>query len=391
MEAQQDEKFMRRALELAEKARGRTSPNPLVGAVIVKGKKIISEGYHKKAGMPHAEIEALKKIKNKAKGATLYMTLEPCSHTGRTPPCVKALIKSEISRVVIGMMDPNPLIQGEGIHVLKTSGIKVKVGVLEEECRRQNEFFTKWITHQIPFVVLKVAATLDGMVATQQGDSKWLTSVKARQHVHQMRDQVDAILVGVNTIVRDNPQLTTRIIDKKGKDPIRIILDSTLYIDLNARIFEIKSKAPTWIATTSRADPHKVQQVKKKKNAEVLMCRDEDGRIDLNDLLIQLGQREISSLMVEGGPAIHSSFVNVRLADKIMIYYAPKLLGKHGGIEIIQGEQYFWIANGLELPPFDRAHPLGQSANLRSYKRIDLARQFFRAINCRFQQDEALR
>jgi diaminohydroxyphosphoribosylaminopyrimidine deaminase / 5-amino-6-(5-phosphoribosylamino)uracil reductase len=336
----QDIQFMKRALELAAKARGRTSPNPLVGAVIVKNNKIIGEGYHKKAGRPHAEVEAIRqaqrKGKNKTQGATLYVNLEPCSHTGRTPPCTTAILKAGFARVVIGMMDPNPLIQGEGLHILKTNGIKVKVGVLADECAQLNEYFSKWIVRQMPFVILKVATTLDGMVATQQGDSKWLTGVEARQHVHQMRDEVDAILVGVNTVMRDDPQLTTRITGKKGLDPIRIVIDSTLYIDPKACIFNDKSKSPTWIAATEQADARKIKRIQKKKNADVIVCRDKDGRVDLHDLLFQLGQRGVTSLLVEGGPAIHSSFVNENLGDKIMVYYAPKLLGG-GALSMFNG------------------------------------------------------
>jgi len=361
----QDIPFMKRALLLAEKARGRTSPNPLVGAVVVKNGQVLAEGYHKKAGGAHAEIEALKKCGHKAKGATLYVTLEPCPHYGRTPPCVETLIKSRLSRVVIGMMDPNPLVRGKGIRLLKARGVKVRVGVLQEECERQNESYVKWIVHQRPFVILKVAATLDGMVATGQGDSKWVTSVEARQHVHQMRDQVDAILIGVNTVVRDDPRLTTRMIGKKGRDPIRIIVDGTLYIDPQRKVLNLKSKAPTWLATTHEANPVKIEEIKKKKNVDILTCRDQNGRLDLKDLLIQLGQRGVASLLVEGGPAIHSSFINERLADKVMIYYAPKLLGG-GALSMfnslrVASLKHLFVLRGL------KATPIGDDMLLEGY------------------------
>ncbi len=231
---QEDERWMKRALRLAEKGRGRTSPNPMVGAVLVKNGKSVGEGYHVKAGTDHAEIIALKRAGEEARGAILYLNLEPCTHYGRTPPCAPAVIEAKVKRAVIGMEDPNPSVRGRGLESLKRAGLDVEVGILEKECRRLNEAFCKYITKKEPFVILKVAATLDGKIATREGDSKWISGETSRRFVHRMRDQVDGVVVGIGTVLKDDPQLTARI--KKGRDPYRVILDSQLRIPEEAKV-----------------------------------------------------------------------------------------------------------------------------------------------------------
>src|SRR3989304_899935 len=245
-----DEKWMKRVLRLAGAGRGRTSPNPLGGAVLVKNGKGVGEGYHARIGEAHAEIVALRQAGEEARGAVLYLNLEPCTHYGRTPPCVPQVIKAGLKRVVIGTKDPNPVVNGKGIETLRKSGLDIKVGVLEKECKRLNEGFCKYILGKEPFVILKVAATLDGKIATRNGNSKWISGEASRRFVHKLRDQVDGIIVGTGTVLKDDPMLTTRI--KGGRNPYRIILDSRLRIPKKAKVIEI-SPSKTIIATTELA------------------------------------------------------------------------------------------------------------------------------------------
>ena len=328
--------YIRRCLELASKGAGRTSPNPIVGAVIVRDGKIVTEGFHRKAGLSHAEVEAIRSVGATTGGCpdtTLYVNLEPCCHHGRTPPCTSAILKSGIRRVVVGVVDPNPKVAGKGIALLRKNGVKVTVGVMAEECRRANEAYFKFITTGRPFVILKVAATLDGMVATQEGEARWITSTASRREVHRLRDRVDAILVGANTVARDNPRLTTRLPGRKGHDPIRIILDSHLYADPDAAVFD-KGDSPrkgrSMIATVEPLLPER-RRLFEKKGVEILICRKKpDGPVDLADLLDRLGQKGITSLLLEGGPTVHSSFLRERLVDKFMTFYSPRFLGGTG-------------------------------------------------------------
>ena len=240
---------MKMALELAEQGRGWTSPNPMVGAVVVKDGTVVGKGFHKAAGSTHAEIHALNDAGEKARGATLYVTLEPCSHIGRTPPCTQAILTSGIKRVVAGMKDPNPLVIGGGLAFLKSQGLDVSAGVCEDECLRLNEIFIKSVTTSLPFVILKCAATLDGRIATRTGDSKWITNPLSRQFVHELRHAVDAIMVGIGTVLKDNPLLTTRLEGRKGSDPIRIVLDTHLSIPPNARLLHLTSDSDTLLVT----------------------------------------------------------------------------------------------------------------------------------------------
>ncbi len=321
--------YMAVALDLARLGLGRTSPNPAVGAVLVKNGKVVGTGFHKKAGLPHAEVEALRGRSGQAQGATLYVTLEPCCHQGRTPPCTDAILKSGVREVVVGMKDPDPRVAGQGIALLRKGGLRVRVNVLRKECEDLNEAYIKHRTTGMPLVILKVGATLDGMIATRTGESRWITGEKARLQAHHLRDRVDAILVGANTIMRDNPRLTTRIPGHKSHQPARIILDSTLYVDGEARVFQDTKKAPTWIATVTHEHDPKVA-VFRKRGVGFVFCRSQEGRVDLGDLLLKLGSKGVLSLLVEGGPTVHSAFLKAGLADRMVMFVAPRFLGESG-------------------------------------------------------------
>lgn len=318
-----DKRWMKRALRLAQKGRGRTSPNPMVGAILVKDGKVVGEGYHARAGEAHAEIVALRKAGDEARGAILYINLEPCAHHGKTPPCAPALIKSGVKRVVVGMEDPNPLVKGRGLDMLRAAGLDVEVGILKEACLNLNEAFYKYIQTRKPFVILKVAATLDGKIATPGGESKWITGEKSRRFVHHLRNEVDGLLVGIGTILRDDPLLTTRV--RAGRDPIRIILDSRLRISEKAKVIETNPER-TILATSEQASKERVEGFEKK-GVRVLILDTIEGRINLTSLLHKLGEMEVMSLLVEGGSEINGSFLALGLVDKIFLFLSPKLLG----------------------------------------------------------------
>ena len=319
------EKYMRMALKLAEKAAGRTSPNPLVGAVIVKDGKIIGRGYHLRAGTPHAEIHALREAGDKAVGAALYVTLEPCSHFGRTPPCSQAVIKAGIAEVYVAMQDPNPLVAGRGIKQMGEAGIRVHVGLLEDEACRLNEIFIKYITTRTPFVLLKTAMTLDGKIATRTGHSRWVTGEAAREMVHCLRDRYDAILVGVNTILADDPALTCRV--PEGRDPVRIVLDSRARTPAGALAVMQESPASTYVVITDKAPFGRIVDLSATKAKIIRAAADSQGRVDLPSLLRKLGEMEITSLLVEGGAEVAASFLEAGLVDKVLTFVAPKIIG----------------------------------------------------------------
>ena len=285
---------MELAIKLAKKGEGKVNPNPMVGAVIVKDGIVIGEGYHEKYGEGHAEVNAFKSLKEDPSGATMYVTLEPCSHYGKTPPCADKIIKNNIKRVVIGMIDPNPLVAGNGVDKLKKAGIEVKVGVLEEKCKKLNEVFIKYILSKKPFVVLKTAMSLDGKIATRTGESKWISSEKSRLQVHNLRNKLSAIMVGVNTVIKDNPELTCRI--ENGNNPIRIIVDSTLRIPMNSKVLQNKDNK-TIIATTKRANIKNMQELLKK-NINVLIIDEKNGQVDLSALIKKLGELNIDSILL---------------------------------------------------------------------------------------------
>jgi diaminohydroxyphosphoribosylaminopyrimidine deaminase/5-amino-6-(5-phosphoribosylamino)uracil reductase len=319
-----DEKYMSMALRLAAKARGRTSPNPLVGAVVVKGGRVIGRGWHRKAGEPHAEAIALAQAGPAAKGATLYVTLEPCSHTGkRTPPCSPLVVQSRVRRLVVAMIDPNPRVSGQGIRAVEKAGIEVETGILRAEAAKLNEAFIKHVTTGLPFVTLKIAQTLDGKIATASGESQWITGEKARAEGHKLRDMNDAIIVGVNTVLKDDPSLTARI--PKGHDPVRVIIDSRLRIPENARVITQKSPARTIIAATRDAPGTKIERLQHA-GAEVLMVKAAQGRVDMRDLLRKLGRLDIMSALIEGGAEVNASALKAGVVDKIILFVAPLLM-----------------------------------------------------------------
>ena len=318
-----DESYMREALRIAEYARGRTSPNPLVGAVIVRDGTIVASGWHRAAGEPHAEIHALRMAGELARGATLYVTLEPCAHHGRTGPCAEAVIAAGLARVVVALSDPNPLVAGRGIHLLTAAGIEVTTGVCEDEARRQNEIFLKWVTTKRPFVTLKTAMTLDGKIASHTGASRWITGAAARARVHAYRNEYDAILVGIGTVLADDPSLTTRLEHGTGKNPLRIVLDSEARTPLDAKLVA-DGAAPTIIVVSERADHRRVNLLRAC-GAEVVTLGTQ--RVDIAALLDYLGAREITSLFVEGGAAVNWSLLAGGSVDKVHAFIAPMLMG----------------------------------------------------------------
>lgn len=331
-----DTKFMREALRQARKGFGRTSPNPAVGAVIVENGIVIAKGYHEKAGLPHAEINAIKKADEKASGCTLYVTLEPCNHYGRTPPCTESILKAGISRVVVGMKDPNPNVSGGGSEFLQKNGIDVISGVLEKECRDLNEAFLKYTLEKRPFVIAKAAVTLDGWTATATGHSKWITNDKSRQYVHRLRDQVDAVMVGVGTVLADDPQLTTRLKRGRGKDPLRIVIDSCLRTPPDAKVVNHTSSADTIIAVGSEVPATALERFEKN-GVWTMSCPTTNGRIDLTALMDILAEKSVSSILLEGGATLAGAMLRKKLVDKYHVFTAPKILGGGDGIPMVAG------------------------------------------------------
>lgn len=329
-----DVKYMRRALELARMAEGETSPNPMVGAVIVDDNgTIVGEGYHHKAGQPHAEINALAEAGDKAKGATIYVTLEPCSHYGRTGPCCEALIKAGVKRVVSAVTDPNPLVAGRGLNRLREAVIEVTNGVCEDEAKKLNEKFFFWITHKRPFVSLKYAMTLDGKLAADGGDSKWITGTEARTYAHWLRKTHDAVVVGKNTVLQDDCELTTRMV--KGKNPLRIVLDSKCSIPLNAKI--LNGEAKTLVAVSKDAPVAKISALQALKNVEVVKLLEHNSRLDIKALLDYLAVHEITSLLVEGGSEVHGAFLDAGCAERVYAFIAPKIIGGKNALAPVGG------------------------------------------------------
>lgn len=344
-----DEKYMSRALKLAERGKGQVSPNPLVGAVIAKKGRIVGQGYHVQAGLPHAEIIALKEAGKRAKGSTLYVNLEPCSHFGRTPPCTEEIIGSGIKKVVIAMKDPNPLNSGKGISRLKSAGIEVTTDILEDKAQRLNEAFSKFIIRREPFVVMKIAASLDGKIATSTGQSKWITGKEARQYVQELRREADAILVGINTVIKDDPWLTIRS-NRRGKKsqrhPLRVVVDSQARIPLRAKV--LKGSARTIVATTRYADKVKVKALENK-GAKVLIVGSKKKRVDLVKLMRELGKLNIVNLLIEGGGEINASAFASRLVDKAIFFLAPRIMGGREAPTAVEGKGIKRISQAIPL------------------------------------------
>lgn len=323
------ENIMDYALRLARRAVNRTLPNPMVGSVVVKNGKIVGKGYHRRAGEPHAEVYAIESAGRKAKGATLFVTLEPCAHLGRTPPCTDLIIKSGIKKVIVSMIDPNPLVAGKGVKILRSHGIDVEVGVLESEARKLNEVYIKNITQKMPYVIYKSAVTLDGRTATKTGDSMWISSEKSRKMVHRLRSEVEAVMVGSETIIKDNPSLTTHGITEYT--PLRIIVDSSLRIPLTSRVLNDSFIEKTIIATTNNAPRQKMQDIESR-GVKVLVLKTKKGKVDLHALMRKLYELNIYRLLVEGGATLGGALLKEKLIDKIIFFIAPKLIGNGKGV-----------------------------------------------------------
>lgn len=334
-----DEKIMKLALDLAGKGIGFTSPNPMVGALLVKDGEVIGKGYHHAAGKAHAEVNAIDDAGPLAKGAVLYVTLEPCNHVGRTPPCTEKILAAGIREVVVAMRDPNPNVTGGGIDYLQQRGIPVRSGVCEAEARKLNEYFIKYVTTNRPFVIIKCAATLDGRIATRTGDSKWVTGTESRAFVHRLRHAVDAIVVGIHTIQQDDPSLTTRIDGEEGKDPLRVILDTRLSIAEDAKVLRLQSDSATiLVSAVPVSDAQKKKRVRlEKKGVRIVEAPLKQGRIDLDKLMDRLGADGITSLLIEGGGEVIASALAAGIVDKLFFFYAPKILGGDDGVPICRG------------------------------------------------------
>ncbi len=318
-------KFMSRAIRMAQKGLGRTSPNPMVGAVVVKNGKIVGEGFHRALGEPHAEVDAIRAAGAQTEGAELFVTLEPCNHYGRTPPCTQAIMAAGIKKVYYGIDDPNPSVIGGGAEFLRKAGVEVVGQVLENRCRALNDMYLTNVTFKRPFVYLKLAMSLDGRVATRTGHSQWITSEQSRMRVHRLRDRVTAVMVGIKTVLADNPFLTTRLNGREGRDPVRIVADSNLRTPLEANIFNQMSPAGVIIATR-RNPPSRLRARLEKKGCRVIETASLD-KVDLKDLLTNLYQIGITSLLIEGGAGLAWGALEARIVDRCMFFYAPIIIG----------------------------------------------------------------
>lgn len=326
------EKYMSLAISLARKGEGRTSPNPLVGAVLVKKGEIIGKGYHRKAGLPHAEIEAFIDAGRKGqdvRGSTLYVSLEPCCHREKkTPPCTDAVIEKGVGEVIVGALDPNPKVSGKGVKTLRDAGISVTTGVLEEKARELNEAFNKYITTGAPFVTLKLAATLDGKIATHTGDSKWIGSERQRKMGHRLRNLADAVMVGTGTILKDDPSLNVRLYRKAGKEPVPVVLDKTLKTPVKSKIFSAHESVI--IVTGKSHDRDKAKKLEGAGARIIEVGSDKDGHLGLTELASELGKIEITNLLIEGGSATAALALRSGIVDKVVFFYAPRVLGAEG-------------------------------------------------------------
>ncbi len=342
-----DESYIQLAIEIAKKGMGQVSPNPLVGCVITKNDRIISAGYHEKYGENHAEINAINSAAESVEGATLYINLEPCSHTGKTPPCVDRIIESKIKKVVIGTLDMNPLVSGQGIKKLKQAGIETRVGVLEKECIELNKFFFKYITKKQPYVTLKAAQTLDGKIADNDGESKWISSVSSRRFVHSLRARYDAVLIGTGTVLKDDPSLTVRLTE--GRNPYRIILDAGLKLKTDKKLFlnNFDKKLIILTSKTSSIRRKKIKTLTSLGARIIFVKENSDGRLNIKNVLKELGKMNISSLLVEGGSRLFSSFIHENLYDDILLFISPKLLGC--GLPVVQSIGTKSISNAHKI------------------------------------------
>ncbi|EQK42893.1 riboflavin biosynthesis protein RibD [[Clostridium] bifermentans ATCC 638] len=341
-----DEYYMGLAINLARKGIGKVNPNPMVGAVIVKDNKIVGTGYHEKYGGKHAEVNAIENSRESLNGSTMYVNLEPCSHFGKTPPCVDKIIESKINKVVIASVDPNPLVQGKGVKKLRDSGIEVKVGVLDEENKKLNEVFLKYIKNKKPFVAMKVAMSLDGKIATSTGQSKWISCDESRRYVHKLRSEVMSILVGINTVIKDDPMLDCRL--ENGKNPIRIIVDTTLKIPIDSKIVSSSKSIRTIVVTTKNANRN-VMKLLEGKGVEILTVNLKNNLVDLKEMINKLGELNIDSILIEGGSSLNFSAMNENIVDKIQVYVAPIILGGESSKTPIGGQGVDDIKEAFKL------------------------------------------
>lgn len=348
MVRQEDIEYMRRAMELAERGVGFTNPNPMVGAVIVKGGKVIGEGWHERCGEWHAERNAFKNCTVPAEGATMYVTLEPCCHYGKTPPCTEAIIEHGIARVVVGMEDPNPLVAGKGIALLREAGIEVVCGVEEEALREQNRVFLKYISTKLPWVAMKTAMTLDGKIATRTGDSKWITGAEARAYVHELRHRFMAIVVGIGTAVADDPLLNCRIEGRGVRQPIRVVVDSNARLSLASQLVKTAGEYRTIVAHTRFAPEESVKALREA-GVEMLLCKEKEGLVDVRNLLELLGQSGIDSILLEGGGSLNYTFLSEGLADELYAFIAPKIVGGMNAKTPVEGAGMEKMADAINL------------------------------------------
>ncbi|EKQ53927.1 MULTISPECIES: bifunctional diaminohydroxyphosphoribosylaminopyrimidine deaminase/5-amino-6-(5-phosphoribosylamino)uracil reductase RibD [unclassified Clostridium] len=340
-----DERYMERALELARLGIGKVNPNPLVGAVIVKDNEIIGEGYHERYGEAHAERNAVKNATKSVEGSTIYVTLEPCAHYGKTPPCVDLIIEKKFRKVVIGMLDPNELVAGKSIDKLKQHGIEVVVGVKEEECKKINEIFVKYITTKIPFVVLKSGMSIDGKIATYSGESKWITSKESREDSQNLRNRLHSIMVGVNTIIADDPELTCRINNEKKLT--RIIVDTNLRIPLDSKVITNEDKQ-TIIATSFDSDENK-KQILRNQGIKIIEVSRKNNKVDLKELIKKIGHEGIDSILIEGGGTLNFSAFEEDIVDKVIFYIAPIILGGENSKSSIAGKGFSKLSEAVKL------------------------------------------
>jgi diaminohydroxyphosphoribosylaminopyrimidine deaminase / 5-amino-6-(5-phosphoribosylamino)uracil reductase len=374
MYVETDEQYMHVALALAAKGRGRTSPNPIVGAVVVKEGKIVGQGWHQKAGTAHAEVHAIAEAGADAKNATLYVTLEPCCHHGRTGPCTEVILAAGIRRVVVAMVDPNPLVAGCGIGILRDQGIVVDAGVLAAEAANLNAPFIKWITCSMPFVTLKNGISLDGKIATRTGHTRWITGELARLEVHRMRDASDAIITGIGTVLADDPELTTRL-PEGGKSPVRVVVDRLARTPLAAKLVT-DGKAPTIIAVSATAPVERIRKLEAA-GAEIMQVPEVNAQLNLGALLRTLGQRCLTSVMVEAGGTLNSSFLFGNYVDKVVMFLAPKIIGGAGAPGPYGGAGSDSLSDAVELEDIS-SQMIGSDLMIQGYVKRRESRDVYR-------------
>ena len=359
------ERFMRRALELAKRAEGQTSPNPAVGAVIVQDGGIVGEGWHEYAGAPHAEAAAIKAAGRAASGGTMYVTLEPCHIYGRTPPCGHAIIKAGLEKVIYGSLDPNPAVSGRGVEVLREAGVEVEQGQLEAEITRLNEAYNKHVTTGLPFLTAKIAMSLDGKISARTGDAKWLTGEASRQRVHELRRKSDAVITGLGTVVTDDPMLNVRLDGYTGRQPLRVIADETGALPADKAIIRTAGEVPTLVAVAEDASKKNIQRLTES-GADVLAIPKAAGGISLPHLLRELGLRGVCSALVEAGPGLLTALINEDLIDKYIIFIAAKLVGGHKAPGFLAGQGIATMAEAVEVDIYD-CEKIGEDALITAY------------------------